>query len=55
MTDSTEHGLEAILAGILLCMALIMLLGLHEAFLGQLRVTGREPSRLILFEETGEM
>ena len=55
MTDSTERGLEAILAGILLCMALVMLLGLHEAFLAQLRVTGREPARLILFEEAGDM
>ena len=54
MTDSTEHGVETILSGILLCMAFLMLLGLHEAFLRQLRVAGREPACLILFEETGD-
>lgn len=54
MTDSTEHGLEAIVSGILLCMAFIMLLGLHEAFLRQIQAVGRAPARLILFEETGE-
>ncbi|MBR2408239.1 MAG: hypothetical protein IKB07_04710 [Lachnospiraceae bacterium] len=54
MTDSTEHGIEAIVSGILFCMAFLMLLGLHEAFLRQLQVAGKEPERLILFEETGE-
>ena len=55
MTDSTEHALEAVVAGSLFCMAIVVLLWLHGAFMQQIQRFGDFPERLILMECEGEM
>lgn len=53
MTEGTEHSLEFAVSGLLFCMALAMLLWLHNAFLKQTEVIGTAPERLILMEQEG--
>ena len=53
MTDGTEHALETVTAGVLFCMAIALLLGLHNAFVQQTKVLGTAPERLILLEQEG--
>ena len=51
MSESTERALEHMMAGILFCMAILMLLWLHSTFLIRIQQTGRQPERLILAEQ----
>lgn len=55
MTEGAEHGMEAVFAGILFCMAVAVLLWLHGAFMGQISRLGDSPERLILTEYEGGM
>ena len=54
MTEGIEHALEYVLGGVLFCMAIVILLQLHGAFLKQIHMLGRTPEQLILFEQEGE-
>lgn len=53
MTEGVEHALEHVFAGVLFCIAVTMLLWLHGMFMQQVQSAGKEPERLILFEEDG--
>lgn len=55
MSESTERALEHMVAGMLFCMAIMMLLWLHSTFLKQIQQTGRQPERLILLEQSEAM
>ena len=55
MTQGMEHTMEAIFAGIIFCMAVVVLLWLHGAFMGQIHRFGDVPERLILTEDEGGM
>lgn len=48
MTDGTEH----ILGGVLFCIAIALLLRLHGMYTQQVKDAGKEPNRVILFEQT---
>lgn len=54
MTEGTEHALEHIVGGILFGIAISMLLWFHGTAQGQLQVLGKEPERLILFQQGKE-
>lgn len=54
MTEGTEQAIEQFAGGILFCMAIAMLLWFHTVTEEQLRVFGKEPERLILFEQGKE-
>lgn len=52
MTEGTEHTLEHVFAGVLFCMGVTVMLWLHGIFMQQTQNLGKEPERLILFEQT---
>lgn len=54
MSESIEHAMEYIVAGVLFCVAIAMLLLLHGMFLDQVRVTGKASDRLIMIEQSEE-
>lgn len=54
MSESIEHAMEYIVAGVLFCVAIAMLLLLHGMFLNQVRVTGKSSDRLIMIEQSEE-
>ena len=51
MSESIEHALEHVVAGVLFCIAIAMLFWLHSTFLQQVQLTGRTSERLILTEQ----
>lgn len=51
MTESIEHALENMVAGVLFCAAIVMLIGLHSTFFKQVQLVGRTPERLIMAEQ----
>lgn len=51
MTEGTEHAIEHVIGGILFGIAISLLLWFHAAAEEQLQVFGKEPERLILFEQ----
>lgn len=53
MTEGTERALEIAVAGIMFGIAFSVLLLLHSAYLKQVKVMGKAPERLILFEQKG--
>ncbi len=53
MTDVTEQALEYMVGGIMFCLAIVMLLWLHNGFMQLTEVVGTSPERVILFEEKG--
>lgn len=53
MTEGTEHSLEYVVSGLLFCMAIVILLWLHGAFMQQAKEIGNTPERVILFEQKG--
>jgi len=53
MSESIEHALEHVLAGVLFCMAVVMLLWLHGTFVRQVQLTGKSTERLIMAEQSG--
>jgi len=50
MSEGVEHALEYMAAGLLFCIAVVMLFRLYGAFMQQAEKIGKEPERLILFE-----
>lgn len=54
MTEGTEHAIETIAASVLFCMAITMVLLVHDAVCRQTAYLGRRPEQLILLEDTGE-
>lgn len=54
MTEGTEQVIEHIIGGVLFCIAIACLLWFHTVTEEQLQVVGKEPERLILFEQDKE-
>lgn len=54
MAEGTEQAMEHIMGGILFCMAIALLLWFHTVAEEQLQMLGKEPERLILFEQGKE-
>lgn len=54
MTESIEHALENMVAGVLFCTAIVMLIWLHGTFLKQVQLAGKTPERLIMAEQSEE-
>lgn len=54
MSESIEHALEHIAAGVLFCMAFAVLFLLHGVFLQQVQLTGRSSERFIMTEQSEE-
>lgn len=54
MTEGTEQAIEHIVGGILFGTAIALLLWVHAVTEEQLQVLGKEPARVILFEQEKE-
>ena len=54
MTEGIEQAIEHIVGGILFGTALLLLLWFHAVTEEQLQMLGKEPERLILFEQDKE-
>ena len=52
MSESIEHALEHVMAGVLFCTAVAMMFWLHGMFLQQVRLIGRSSERLIMAEQS---
>ncbi len=53
MTEGTEQALEYACSGVLFCMAVVILVWLHGAWMRQAQVMGNAPERVIMFEQKG--